>query len=100
VFAVNARPIEKLVAAHKERLDAAGRAPFHKFRDITLVADRHIHGDPRVSQVESRVFADLAIVRHRDANLMFARPQLTRQRFEHIHEHRRPRERRPLRADH
>ena len=46
------------------------------------------------------IFADLAIERHDDADLVFARAQFPRQRLEHVHERRRPRERRPFRADH
>ena len=53
VFAIDARAIEKLVAANKKHLHAAGRPTFDKFRDISLRADADIDRDAGIAQIES-----------------------------------------------
>ncbi len=100
VFAVDADAIEKCVASNKKCLHTARRPAFDEFGDISFLADGDVHRDPGIAQIERHVLADLAIVRHRDADLVFARAQFARQRLEHVHERGSPSERRSFRADH
>jgi len=100
VLAVDAGAIEEFVAANKEHLHAAGGPAFHKFRDMILRADPDVHRDSRVPQIDCVIFADLAIERHHDPDLVLARAHFAGQRLQHIHERGGAGERRSFRADH
>src|ERR1700681_3747138 len=70
VLPVNAGAIKKLIAAHKESLDPAGRAPLQEFRHVIFRADPNVHRDARLFRLDAGVFSDLTIIRHRYTDLV------------------------------
>ena len=78
MLAVDARPIEKFIAANEKQLHAARAPALEILRDVSLVAHANIDSHSRVFFSKRGVFSNLTIERQRHCYLMGAPAQFPR----------------------
>src|SRR5690349_9570709 len=97
---VNARPIKQLIATHIEDLQTFCGAIFKQIGRKPLLTYGNFDADTEWPDLQFPAIANLAVVRHRERDLVAARLQLTRKRDEDIGKHARSRQWPAFAADH